>query len=143
MTLDELDKKLPNGFHDAHIFSINLDYVAGTAELHLSLWVGSMDDPPPAREEYHEASLLVTGLCFCSIEPPYPSYPFIPHGLPVTVSGDPAKSDHLPSLTDLSARCPAGTWYYRFFVNDWNAFIHIAARDAEFDWIEAVLQQDK
>lgn len=141
MTLDELDQKLPNGFHDAHIFSIELDYATGTAKLHLSLWVGSLDDPSPERDEYHEANLIVTGLCFCSIDPPSPSYPFLPDGSPVDASGDPAKPDHLPSLPDLSAKCPSGTWYYRFFISDWNAFIHIAARDAEVTWIGAIPRQ--
>ena len=141
MTLDELNHRLPNGFHDAQIFSIELDYAAGTAKLHLSLLVGSPDDPPPQRDEYQEANLVVTGLCFCSIEPPFPSYPFLPDGRPVDASGDPAKSDHLPSLAALSAKCPPGTWYYRFFVSDWNAFIHIAARDAEVTWVGPIPKQ--
>ncbi len=52
MTLDELNNTLPNGFHDAQVYSIELDYRAGIAKLHLSLWVGSMDDPQPEREAY-------------------------------------------------------------------------------------------
>ena len=31
MTLGELDNSLPNGFHDAMIFSVELDYAAKTA----------------------------------------------------------------------------------------------------------------
>jgi hypothetical protein len=51
------------------------------------------------------------------------------------VSGDPAKPDNLPSLPDLAAKFPFGTWSYRFFVDDWNAFIHIAGRDTELTWV--------
>jgi len=51
------------------------------------------------------------------------------------VSGDPANADTLPSLPDLSAKFPDGTWCYRFFVHDWNAFIYIAARDAQVTWV--------
>ena len=33
MTLDELDHILPNGFHHAQLFSIELNYAAGSAKL--------------------------------------------------------------------------------------------------------------
>ena len=135
MTLDELNDSLPNGFHDAQVYSIELDYRAGTAKLHLSLWVGSMKDPQPQRETYQEATVIVTGLGFCSIDPPDPTYPFIPHGGFIDVSGDPAKADHLPSLPELTTKLPDSTWCYRFFVNDWNGFIHIAGRNAEITLI--------
>jgi hypothetical protein len=135
MTLDELDHKLPNGFHDAEIFSIELDYVAATAKMRLSLWVGWPDDPEPERQEYQHAILNITGLCFCSIDPPDPSYPFLPDGKGILASGDPAAANHLPSLPALRSRLPEGVWCYRLFVDDWNAFIHIAARDAEITWI--------
>jgi hypothetical protein len=135
VTLDELDRTLPNGFYDAKILSLELNYVAGTANFQLSLLVGWSDDPEPERHAYQEATMRVTGLCFCSIGPPFPNYPFIPHGRPITVSGDPAKPDHLPELSELTAKFPPGTWCYRFFVHDWNAFIYIAARDAEFAWV--------
>jgi hypothetical protein len=143
MTLDELDHKLPNGFHDAHVSSISLNYVEGVAQLRLSLLVGWPDDPEPQRNQYQEAILTVTELCFCSIEPPSSKYPVIPNGKPLRVNGDPAKPDHLPSLPKLSVKFPTGTWCYRFFVQDWNAFIHIAARDAQLAWIGTPPQHDE
>jgi hypothetical protein len=135
VTLEELDGKLPNGFHDAKIFSLELDYAAGVAKFHLDLLVGWPDDPEPESQAYQEANLVVSGLCFCSIDPPYPTYPFLPNGKPISMSGDPAKSDHLAFLPDLAARFPGGTWCYRFFVRDWNAFIHVAGRDAKLTWV--------
>ena len=135
MTLDELDHELPNGFHDADILSLELDYVAATAKLHLSLLVGWPEDPDPESQAYQEAILVVTGLCFCSIDPPSPTYPFLPDGKPINVSGHPAKPDDFPSLPDLAAILPSGTWCYRWFVNDWNSFIYIAGRNAEITWI--------
>jgi hypothetical protein len=135
VTLEELDNSLPNGFHDAGIFSFELDYVAGIAKFHLNLLVGWPDDPEPERQAYQEATLVVSGLCFCSIDPPYSTYPFLPDGKPICMSGDPAKPDHLPSLPDLVAKFPRDTWCYRLFVHDWNAFIHIAGGDAEVTWV--------
>ena len=135
LTLEELDYKFPNGFHDAGIISIELDYVAGTAILRLSLHVGFRDDPEPEREKYQEANLNLSGFCFCSIDPPDPNYPFLPKGKPISVGGDPAKADHLQSLPALSAKLPQGSWCYRYFVHNWNAFIYIAAKQAELTWI--------
>jgi hypothetical protein len=45
LTLEELHETLPNGFHDAEIFSFELDYVAAIAKFHLNLLVGWPDDP--------------------------------------------------------------------------------------------------
>lgn len=135
MTLDELDNFLPNGFHDTQITSMELDYVAGTATLNVELLVGWPEDPEPERQAYQAAVLKIAGMGFCSIEPPFASYDFIPDGNPITASGDPAKTDHLPSLVELSGKFPEGVWCYRFFVIEWNGFIHIAGRDAEVNWI--------
>ena len=135
MTLEELEQKLPNGFHDAHILKIELDYLAATARLHLSLLVGWPDDPVPEREEYQEAYLNLTGLCFCSIDPPDPNYPFIPNGEPVPASGYSLKPDDLPALSALAKRFPEDTWCYGFFLDNWNAYIQIAAKHAEINWV--------
>ena len=132
MTFEELDQSLPNGFHDAEIYSIRVDYGSATVTLDVSFWVGDLDGPN--REEYRRGILKVTGLLFCSIDPPDPAYPFLPDGSPVTVSGDAAKSDTLPVLARLTPRFPPGASCYRFFVNDWNSFIHIAAKDVQLSW---------
>jgi hypothetical protein len=135
MTLDELDHTLPNGFHDAKIYSLAIDYAAASVKLRMALLVGWPDDPVEERERYQDAELLVTGLSFCSIDPPSPNYPFVPDGKPIGVGGDLAREDHLPLLPHLSAKFPPGTSCYRFFVHDWNAFIYIAARDAQLSWM--------
>ena len=134
MTLEELDETLPNGFHDAEIFSFELDYVEGTATFHLNLLVGWPDDPESERQAYQEATLLVKGLCFCSIDPPDSTYPFMPRGKPILVTGAKAKDDARPFVRDLVAKLPAGSWCYHFFVDDWNTYINIAGRDAAVTW---------
>jgi hypothetical protein len=135
MNLDELDHKLPNGFHDMKIHSVDVDYATARIKLMVGLLVNWPEDPDRERDQYQNAVLTIGGLCFYSIDPPYPGYPFYPDGKAIVVSGDPAKSDHLSSLPVLSAQFPEGVWCYRFFVHDWNAFIHIAARDAAVTWI--------
>ena len=64
MTLEELDNSLPNGFHDAEIFSFEVNYVEAIAKFHVNLLTGSPDDPEPERQAYQEAFLDVSGLCF-------------------------------------------------------------------------------
>lgn len=135
MTLDELVQTLPNGFHDMQVCSVELDYLAGTAKLNVQLLVGWPQDPEPERQEYQGAVLTINGLCFWSMDPPDPSYPFLPDGEPIMASGYSAKLDDLPSLAKLSAKFPAGVWIYDLFVQDWNAYIRFAARDAEVSWI--------
>lgn len=135
MTLDELDQRLPNGFHDARMFSFQIDYLAGIATFRLNLLVGDPDDPPSERETYQEAVLTVSGLCFCSIDPPYPTYPFLPDGKPISISGAVPKNDASPFVPDLVAKFPPGSWQYQFFVDDWNGCISIAGRDAAVVWV--------
>src|SRR5271165_6240529 len=114
MTFEQLDAELPNGFHDAQLYGFVVDYIAGSMTLRIDLWVGNLDGPDP--EEYRPAELRVTGLYFCSLDPPDPNYRFIPDGSPLDVSGDPAKPDTLPALKEFSRTLPVGASCYRFFV---------------------------
>ena len=94
-----------------------------------------MKDPRPQRETYQEATVIVTGLSFCSIDPPDPTYTFTPDRKSIDVSGFPADVNGLPSLPALLSKLPEDTWCYGFFVTDWNRFIHIAGRNAEITLI--------
>jgi hypothetical protein len=57
VTLEELDHNLPNGFHDAQIFSFGRDYAAGIAKFHLNLLVGWPNDPAPDVQARPRASI--------------------------------------------------------------------------------------
>ena len=43
MTLTDVDRELPNGFHDANLLRFAVDYAKATLSLDLDLWVGSPD----------------------------------------------------------------------------------------------------
>ena len=45
MTFEDLNSELPNGFHDARLHGIVIDYVAGRMSLRLDVWVGNLDGP--------------------------------------------------------------------------------------------------
>jgi hypothetical protein len=129
MTLDEIAGLLPNGFHDAQVRSIALDFVSRSAILELETWVGSMDASVGAgREKYRRASLELRGFTYFVIDPPDLKYPYAARG-PVTVDlCEPEESGRLPAPR-------AGEFSARFFVASWNAFISISAEAAELRWI--------
>ena len=121
MTFDELDGTLPNGFHDAKLLKLTLDYRQRSATLCMKLLVGGHQSASP--EEYKPATLRILGLCFCCIELPSPGEPFVPDGSPVNVSGFPEDSsslmrpnESLAQINEILAKCPPGTSSYRFFL---------------------------
>lgn len=133
MTFDELDNELPNGFHDAELHSLKIDYVSGAAVLRMALDFGDLHGPK--REDRRMGELRLSGLYFCVIDPPDPSYRYMPDGTPMNVSGDTAEPATFPALTELSRTLPPGVSCYRFFVHEWNSFINIAANDVRISWL--------
>lgn len=143
MTFDQLDEDLPNGFHDAKLLRLALDYEQRSAMLYMKLLVQGPQGPN--SEEYRGATVQVAGLCFCSIELPSPDEPFVPDGFPVNISGYSEESpalmnpnQSLAQIREILAKCPPGTSSYRFFSHDWNSFIHIAGTDVRLSWDDGI-----
>ena len=134
MTFEEIELTLPNGFHDARLRRIAINYGERAATLDISFWVGDMDSQ--SREEYRDGSLHVRGLCYCSVEPPHAAYPFLRGGSGIDVAGYPEDPETFPALNALLPILPRGVTCYRFFVHDWNSFIHVAAEDVVISWAE-------
>jgi len=130
MTLEELENTLPNGLHDAELLRIDVDYGQRRLALNLDVFVGDLNGPLEKREAYRKARIEFSGLQFLVVEPPDPNYPY---------------SDPEPSRTDicdmsknldekLLKSLPSGTFFVSLWVNNWNAFAHIAAVNAELVW---------
>lgn len=134
MNFEELDNELPNGFHDARLLSLKLDYTARSAILHMRLLVGTPGSVNP--EEFREAVLKVSGLCFCTIEPPNPDHGALLNGSGVRISGYVEDRQSLVTLAGALAKCAPDSSCYRFFCHDWNCFIHLAASDVQISWSE-------
>jgi hypothetical protein len=132
MKFQDLEDSLPNGFHDAKLKNVSIDYVERLLTMQMELLVGTPEAAD--REEYRTATLTATGLYFCVIEPPDVKYPLITKHSPIGISGDDGWPD---MLTDLAAGL-AGTnpdfTYHRFFSDDWNSFIYVAADNVEMSW---------
>jgi hypothetical protein len=131
VTLEELEKTLPNGLHDAEVQRIAVDYQQRKLTLEVAVWVGNMDDPPERREAYRKGRIEISGLLFLVMEPPDPTYPFQTSDL--TIDGcDMSKNLDLELLKSLHNEA----FFRSLWVNEWNAFIHIAARAAEITWVK-------
>jgi hypothetical protein len=68
MTFREAEALTPNGFHDAKIDTLHVDYGTGSLSLSMRLWTGRLGTPN--KEEYSPAELRVNRLLFCAIDPP-------------------------------------------------------------------------
>jgi hypothetical protein len=72
VTLEGLAYTLPNGFHDAQVTSVGIDYVKREARLLIDLWVGELrSDNEELREAYRKGELRLSGLLYWVIEPPH------------------------------------------------------------------------
>jgi len=139
MTFEELESTLPNGFHDARLVRLTLDYLDRTATLHMQLFVGTPESEDP--EKYKAAIVRLVGLCFFSIDLPDPNEQFVPDGSPVSVSGYSEDStgllkpnESIAEINKLLKNCPLGASSYRFYSHEWNSFIHIGRADASLEW---------
>src|SRR5438045_2504776 len=123
MTIFELAETLPNGFHDAEVESIRIDYLNRTVQFDLEVWIGTMADPPSIRETYRKALLTIVGFQYCAMDVPDERYPYRLEG---TVKIDLAEATHFVPRS--------AAFGCRLWVNEWNGFIHIAADSASLVW---------
>ena len=129
-TIADLEATLPWGLHDAHIESVDIDWPGARVTITLRVAFGEH------QEEDRRAKITVDGLVFCAIEPPVidPSKGYEPvpkAGLRIDVGEGavPRSKSALPSI-------PTSCFLAYFFVQDWNSFIHVSARDARLEWLE-------
>ena len=65
MTLEELADTLPDGFHDAQISSVSIDYIKREARLIIDLSVGDpSSEDEELRDAYREGELKLSGLFY-------------------------------------------------------------------------------
>lgn len=134
MTFEELDQRLPNGFVDAEILRVDIDYQTRRATLLLSL----RGNPPgaPNADEYQEAILTLEGFYYFSVDPPDSDHLFYPLHSAISMDGHEEDGAKFPLFNHLRAAKSADTFCCRFYVHDWNSFIHLASRDAQFSWVQ-------
>jgi hypothetical protein len=130
-TLDDLSASLPNGFHDAELQRLEIDYMKREAKFIVDIWVGDMGTEQ--REVYRLAEVTLSGLLFWVSEPPDASYPY-------DVAG--GERIDIGSLAALKERgnlklppIPNDAFENYIFLTEWNACHYIAAQDARLIWL--------
>lgn len=137
MTLAELERTLPNGFHDAILYGLSVDYKDQEITLDIELSFAAPDDPPELPG-YRRAKIRISGVKIFAIDPPdsRPQYGTL-SGDELPMSGFVTASDeHWSSRIGSQLIEAAGpdAPFYSFFVSRWNSCIHIAATDATCTW---------
>jgi len=130
MTIDELAADLPNGLHDSLLRTFSSNPNQRRAELVLDVWLGDLRSQATIdRERYRSARLELLGLSYFIVEDPDPRY-LSPDRSQVRIDLCSADDDPVRST-----QVPAGGFAGRFYVTDWNTFIHFAALEARLSWL--------
>jgi hypothetical protein len=134
MKIEEIERTLPNGFHDAVIERIDLNYLKREAKLYLNMQIQNCGSGEVSSCPINRTGIItLSELLFCIIEPPDPQYPYQSvEGLWITSSGP---TDSIKTQTELRKLMSEEYFTHYFFVSNLNAFIYIAAKDARFEWI--------
>jgi|SoiMethySBSTD1v2_1073268.scaffolds.fasta_scaffold00388_35 hypothetical protein len=124
MTLQELERTLPNGLHDAELVKLHIDYEGLRVVLELELDVSvNLDE----EERYRRGRITFSGVEFVAIDPPTDVSSMGMSMLAVGM-GQPATAPcSLPKLPTECFLC----W---LFVDRSNSFIRLAARAVEHEW---------
>ncbi len=131
MSIEEVEKSLPNGLHDAVMRRHVVNYENRTLEFDIDIWVGNLDsDIEEERERYKSGTLKFEGLEYFVLEPPSEvQLVFEPFSFS---AGNPEVDEIKPSVVLPTA--PKGTFQTFFFIYKLEAFMHICAAEVEFKY---------
>jgi hypothetical protein len=124
MNVFEAASTLPNGLHDAVLKRCAVDFGAGEATFELDAWIGDLDaEKEKERELYQAIELRLLGLIYLHLEPGGDW-----HLRPV----EPTRVDlcDADSITHPEVQGMMDYFKARLFLEDRNAFLHFAAREA-------------
>jgi hypothetical protein len=127
VTIEELENKFPNGFHDAHLVSMTVDFPAESLRIELDV---DCDDPDP--NVYTRIKFRLTGLSLFIVDPPDLKIS-LSYGDTIETSGYQTSDKMLSNLETYRKNVPAGSFFYSFYLTHWNCFIHVAATEAELE----------
>src|SRR5690242_1987239 len=80
MSLEEIDESLPNGFHDAQLVGLEIDYLHKIAVFKTNVLIGLPDEPVELRDRYRLGTLRFPGVSFVVVDPPAATSAFLRPG---------------------------------------------------------------
>ena len=125
MTIEELENRFPNGFHDAYLVGLTVEFPSASACVELDV---DCDDPDPAV--YTRIKFRLNGLSLFIVDPPDVRIA-LSYGETIWVSGCETSDEMLSDLATYRKNVPPGSFFYSFFMSHWNCFVHLAATNAE------------
>jgi hypothetical protein len=127
VTIEELEDKFPNGFHDSQLVGLTVDFPTESLRVELDV---DCNDPDP--NVYTRIKFRLTGLSLFIVEPPDLRIS-LSYGHTIHTCGDETSDKILSGLETYRKNVPAGSFFYSFFLTHWNCFVHVAATDAELE----------
>ena len=124
-TIDDSEAALPNGLHDARLLRLTVDYTTSHVAMALDVLINDLRTP-----KYREGILDLTGVHCLVVDPPDASAA-LSSSRPSRI--DTGSGQPNTSVIDLPS-VPPGHFLQWFFVTDWNAFIRVMAKSADFRW---------
>jgi hypothetical protein len=126
-TLEQLERDLPNGFHDTKLCHLEVNYERG--EVVMTMDVDASDPDATKKPQYRRGQLQINGMAFFSMDVP----DSVSDAKPLWIDAGPGQpSKSVVVLPEVPPDC----FLHWFFVNEWNGFIRVAARDAAFKWAD-------
>jgi len=128
MTMSDIERRLPAGFHDAKLLALDIDYTSSSARFDFDLWTPTDEE----AETYARASIFIQSFQYIVVEKPLTgSGQQNPNHSQSSVDGyttaeHPGHGESLPTLND-------GHFAHSLFVYGWNSSIHIAAVSASLE----------
>lgn len=128
MTIDEIDRTLPNGFHDAKLKNLRIDYVQRRASMELDVLL-SLDSNQSRQVEYRRCQLEIFDLHFFVVEPP-DSVIEMKNVTGLWIDKTQIGEEVFRRLFKAGMVIPEGFFCCSFFVFQWNSCIYFCAKEA-------------
>jgi hypothetical protein len=132
MDLRLIEQLLPNGFHDAYLSRLALDFVNRDVELSLRVLVAN--DDQPASERYRQCRLMLHDYSVLILEPAI-AYREIKPSRGLQIDQTQLTDEDYHAFRQVGYNMREGNFWLALFVYDWNSRIVISARDAEMKFL--------
>ena len=133
MTLEDLDRTLPNGLHDAKIRTMTHNFERAIVRLEADILVGLPDDPPEDRYRYRAGEILFHRVLFCTVEMPE-NERILGHSGSIWFKFWRMEPGLLAEK--VAKRLSPETLCYSLYILEWESQIQIACEDVNFAWLE-------
>ena len=131
MNLQDLEADLPNGLHDTRILSFVHLEDERRAEFLTEVWIGDLQSNVHSlRERHAPARIELLEVAYFTVDEPHPKV-LVRGSKAITIGACTAE----PSQED-ARRIPEGSFAGRFYIFEWNAFIHFIAHNIRFTWLQ-------